>query len=688
MVGSGDYMPCDSQRVEMPRKEMEVTQGQVAVLQAWYSPTSSIQRNTVIWNFMANDSKQIISYSSGENGMGSPEFRKRVGFAMSMPSTNLSIYINNTQESDSGRYLCNVIIPGAPGLSGELRLNVKVPPSPPACSMTGRPVLKGNVTLSCKSDAGKPSPQYKWTRVAPVSEVYFSPMQTWRTCPQPLLVLGYLDERQGSLRLNNLTKSMSGKYVCRASNTAGAESCYINLEVSAPTSAGVIAGAVVGSVVGLVAIFLFLIFIFRRRRDTEEEIANEIKEDAQAPKRVSWAKSGTGSDIISKNGTLSSIATSPPPHESMDQLHHHHHHHHNQQPPPSNHYSYAPPRELTPDPVAVAGYRLRPGEPNPLHGLPGYNASGSPLLQHTHTHTPRPPSASSSRHITANGPAHQMRRTSVADPPLSPHPISANSPIHASSPRPITANGPIHASSPRPITANGPIHASSPRPITANGPIHASSPRPITANGPIHASSPRPMSANGPIHASSPRPITANGPIHASSPRPISANGPIHASSPRPITANGPIHASSPRPITANGPIHASSPRPISANGPIHASSPRPISANGPIHASSPRPISANGPIHASSPRPISANGPVHTSSARPISALSPTPDTLHRTDGAEPQAPPLATPQMIHPQYQTLPSVVSMATLTRSGAVPVMVPVMVPAQSHAGSLV
>ena len=57
--------------------------------------------------------------------MGSPEFRKRVGFAMSMPSTNLSIYINNTQESDSGRYLCNVIIPGAPGLSGELRLNVK-----------------------------------------------------------------------------------------------------------------------------------------------------------------------------------------------------------------------------------------------------------------------------------------------------------------------------------------------------------------------------------------------------------------------------------------------------------------------------------------------------------------------------------------------------------------------------------
>lgn len=39
------------------------------------------------------------------------------------------------------------------------------------------------------------------------------------------------DERHGTLRLSNLTKSMSGKYICRASNTAGSDSCSINLEV-------------------------------------------------------------------------------------------------------------------------------------------------------------------------------------------------------------------------------------------------------------------------------------------------------------------------------------------------------------------------------------------------------------------------------------------------------------------------
>lgn len=175
-----------------------------------------------------------------------------------MPSANLSFYINDTQESDSGLYMCIVIIPGAPSISGQIYLNVKgnvsaaskvapnlggflprlenpehvlpdqweivgavcakteeglrrclcclqwikpegqvqrwdmwshtiiwhdpllptVPPSPPVCTLTGSPVVKGNVTLSCKSSQGKPVPQYKWTKAAPTSEVFFSPMQS------------------------------------------------------------------------------------------------------------------------------------------------------------------------------------------------------------------------------------------------------------------------------------------------------------------------------------------------------------------------------------------------------------------------------------------------------------------------------------------------------------------------------
>ncbi|KAJ8366211.1 hypothetical protein AAFF_G00365380, partial [Aldrovandia affinis] len=385
LTDSGYYLPCDSERVEIPRKDMEVVEGQTVVLQAWYTPTSDIEKNTIIWNFMAEDSKQVISYTSGLIGIGSPEFRNRVNFSLTMPSTNLSIFINNTQE--------------APGLSGELRLSVKVPPAVPVCEMTGKPVLKGNVTLSCRSSSGKPTPRYKWTKSAVVSEVFFSPMQ---------------NETMGTLRLSNLTTSMSGKYVCRASNTAGSESCYINLEVSTSNNAGVIAGATVGAVVGVVAIVLFLVFILRRRRGTEEDMANDIKEDAQAPKRVSWAKSGTGSDIISKNGTLSSIATSLHPRDlphlqEQQQDHHHHHHHHHH---PHNHFPHHPASDtasITTATGSIAGFQLRPGEPGPLQALPGYNTPGT---------RSQSPHSSTLLHHRTEGPHHPSPRGPHHSPPI------------------------------------------------------------------------------------------------------------------------------------------------------------------------------------------------------------------------------------------------------------------------------
>ncbi|KAM4743067.1 endothelial cell-selective adhesion molecule isoform 2-T2 [Anableps anableps] len=365
--------PGDTRKVEMPSRDMEVVKGQMVVLQAWYSPSSDISQNTVIWHFTGNDSKQVINFSSGKVGHGHNEFTKRVGFTVTMPSANLSIYINNTQETDSGLYFCHVIVPGGHGISGELRLNVKVPPSPPLCSMTGNPVVKGNVTLSCKSSQGKPAPQYKWTKAAPTSEVFFSPMQ---------------NERHGTLRLSNLTKGMSGKYICRASNTAGSDSCSINLEVITSSNGGMIAAATLGSVVGLVAMVLILIFILKRRQDTEEEMANEIKEDAQAPKRVSWAKSNTGSDIVSKNGTLSSIATSP---RSQD--------HHQ----PKFPYPYSPISASDTGSV-INAYQLRPGTACSLQGLPGYNMGGTPIRKHK-----RPPSAN-------GGPPQILRSPAVGTP--------------------------------------------------------------------------------------------------------------------------------------------------------------------------------------------------------------------------------------------------------------------------------
>ncbi|KAM3600957.1 uncharacterized protein V6R79_005271 [Siganus canaliculatus] len=348
-------------QIQLPQTSREVIKGEMVVLRASYSTSASqdLSTNTIIWNFVSNSTQLIISYTKDSMSVGTSQFRGRVGFIDNMPSQDISLYINNTQESDSGRYLCQVIIPANPGYTAEISLDVKVPPAVPKCSMTGNPVLKGNVTLSCTSSSGKPIPLYKWRKTSPTSEVFFSPM---------------LNENTGTLKLSNLSSNMSGKYVCTSSNTAGEETCSINLKIVTSANVGKIVGATVGSVLGLIFLLLICgVFLVKRRRDNEDDMANEIKEDAQAPKRVSWAKSGMGSDIISKNGTLSSIASSPhhkepshhhsnhhhlqqypqrPPSDTASIItatgstagyrpsHHHHHHHHGASTPTPTHYSY------------------------------------------------------------------------------------------------------------------------------------------------------------------------------------------------------------------------------------------------------------------------------------------------------------------------------------------------------------
>lgn len=51
---------------------------------------------------------QVIIYQGGQIFDGAPQFYGRVGFAMTMPTTSASIFINNTQLSDTGTYQCLV----------------------------------------------------------------------------------------------------------------------------------------------------------------------------------------------------------------------------------------------------------------------------------------------------------------------------------------------------------------------------------------------------------------------------------------------------------------------------------------------------------------------------------------------------------------------------------------------------
>ncbi|XP_076876582.1 endothelial cell adhesion molecule a [Brachyhypopomus gauderio] len=348
-------------QIHMPQTYVEVTQGQLVLLQASYIG-NDIGRSSILWNYLADNVEPVISYADGSVNLGD-RFKTRVRFASPMPNNNLSIFMNSTVESDSGRYMCQ-ILPGSSGSLKELTLNVLVPPAVPKCTLQGTPELGANVTLNCQCSAGKPTPKYKWFKSGSSKEVFFPPM---------------FNENTGTLKLNRLSSNMSGKYECSASNVVGETKCYINLEVISATNAGVIAGATVGAIVCLILLILLIfliLYLWKRRRTTEDDLANDIKEDAQAPKRISWIKSGTGSDIISKNGTLSSMNSVSHPQDT---------HSHNPYPYPHAH-PISDTASITTATGSIMGYRPRPVaiSPTPENTLPGYSTSpAQPLVLST-----------------------------------------------------------------------------------------------------------------------------------------------------------------------------------------------------------------------------------------------------------------------------------------------------------------
>ncbi|CAG5878899.1 unnamed protein product [Menidia menidia] len=87
--------------IQMPDSSMEVIKGQMVVLRASYLSDliGDLNANIIVWNFFSNGTQ-----------LG------RVGFLSKMPSTDVSLYVNNTRESDSGRYVCQVIYADKPGV--------------------------------------------------------------------------------------------------------------------------------------------------------------------------------------------------------------------------------------------------------------------------------------------------------------------------------------------------------------------------------------------------------------------------------------------------------------------------------------------------------------------------------------------------------------------------------------------
>ncbi|XP_036301761.1 immunoglobulin superfamily member 11 isoform X1 [Pipistrellus kuhlii] len=285
---------------------VQVARGQTAVLPCTFTTSAALINLNVIWMVIplanANQPEQVILYQGGQMFDGSPQFHGRVGFAGTMPATNVSIFINNTQLSDTGTYQCLVNnLPDRGGRNiGVTGLTVLVPPSAPHCQIQGSQDIGSDVILLCSSEEGIPRPTYLWEKLD----------NTFKLPPTATQ-----DQVQGTVTIRNISTLSSGLYQCVASNAIGTSTCLLDLQVISPQprSIGLIAGAVgTGAVIVIFCIALILgAFFYWRRKNKEEEeedIPNEIREDDLPPK-CSSAKAFHTEMSSSENNTLTSSNT-------------------------------------------------------------------------------------------------------------------------------------------------------------------------------------------------------------------------------------------------------------------------------------------------------------------------------------------------------------------------------------------
>lgn len=292
--------------VTVSQSSVQVARGQAAVLPCTFTTSAALNNLYIIWMVTplanANQPEQVIIYQSGQVFSLANHMNGRVGFVSTMPSTSASIFINNTQLSDTGTYQCLVNnLPDRGGRNiGVIGLTVLVPPSIPSCRIQGSLDVGSDVMLLCGSDEGIPTPTYAWEKLESVPKLPHNAMQ---------------DQMQGSVTLRNISSSTSGLYQCTSSNAIGKSTCVLNLQVVAPQpqSVGLIAGTIATGILALLicsSLVLVTLFYWRNKNKyEEEEIPNEIREDDLPPKRSSSVKAFQADASSSENDTLTSTNT-------------------------------------------------------------------------------------------------------------------------------------------------------------------------------------------------------------------------------------------------------------------------------------------------------------------------------------------------------------------------------------------
>uniref|UniRef100_A0A667Y4Y7 Immunoglobulin superfamily member 11 n=1 Tax=Myripristis murdjan TaxID=586833 RepID=A0A667Y4Y7_9TELE len=274
-----EYLCVRALDVTVSQSSIQVARGQAAILPCSFTTSAALNNLNIIWMVIplsnANQPEQVIIYQGGQVFSLANHLNGRVGFVATMPSTSASIFINNTQLSDTGTYQCLVNnLPDRGGRNiGVIGLTVLVPPSVPACRIQGTLDVGSDIMLMCSSEEGIPTPSYSWEKLDALPKLPHNAMQ---------------DQMQGTVTLRNISTTQ-------------------------PQSVGLIAGTIATGVLAVIICSLLVVVTLfywkNKNKYDEEEIPNEIREDDLPPKRSSSVKAFHADASSSENDTLTSTNT-------------------------------------------------------------------------------------------------------------------------------------------------------------------------------------------------------------------------------------------------------------------------------------------------------------------------------------------------------------------------------------------
>ncbi|XP_070832640.1 cell surface A33 antigen-like [Chaetodon trifascialis] len=238
---------CRSLEVVIPQSEYEVALGGEISMTCSFTPAKPIT-NTLILSWEAfpetpGDTMQpVATFYLNNQADIAPPYEGRASLEVDVNNQMSTLHLTKVTIEDSRRYQCSVMIPGDDEgtTAASTSLLVLVPPSVPVCKIQGKAEYWQNISLTCMSEEGSPKPVTQWKSYSTQNiERAFPPKTT---------------EKEGKLSLFNISREMSGFYVCTSTNRIGSASCNLTLAV-VPASMNIgSTPIIIGVVVACVAV--------------------------------------------------------------------------------------------------------------------------------------------------------------------------------------------------------------------------------------------------------------------------------------------------------------------------------------------------------------------------------------------------------------------------------------------------